>query len=154
MFEIANPMAGNAEDVEGIGRAQIISAITGMDFTAKDLDEVADRVYNLERAFLGRVGMTKKDDMPPWKAFNVPVTRGPLAGAVASEDVYKELLDNYYKHMNWDLETGLPTRAKLEQLDLDYVADELEKESPYPAWEGPILWPLKKYPHGGIRACQ
>ena len=92
--------------------------------------------------------------MPPWKAFNVPVPRGPLAGAVASEKVYKQLLDNYYEHMNWDLETGLPTRAKLEQLRLDYVAEELEKESPYPAWEGPKLWPLEKYPHGGSRALK
>jgi aldehyde:ferredoxin oxidoreductase len=152
MWEIACPMAGDSEDIEGIGRAKVVSAATGWSVTPKELERIAERVFNLERAFIVREGITRKHDMPPWKAFNVPIPRGELAGAVAREEVYKEMLDNYYKHMGWDQKTGVPLRAKLDQLELDYVADELEKDGPYPEWIGPPLWPQKKYPHGGNKA--
>jgi len=37
------------------------------------------------------------------------------------------MLDDYYKLRGWNVENSLPTRAKLEELDLREVADELEK---------------------------
>ena len=36
------------------------------------------------------------------------------------------MLDEYYAARGWDLKTGTPTRAKLEELGLGYVADQLE----------------------------
>jgi aldehyde:ferredoxin oxidoreductase len=151
-WEIACPMAGDAKDVEGIGRAKILSAATGWNVTPKELELVAERIYNLEKAFIVREGIKKKHDMPPWKSFNVPIPRGRLAGAIAKKDDYNKLLDNYYEYMGWDQKTGIPTRVKLEELGLNYVADELEKDAPYKEWVGPQLWPLNKYPHGGNRA--
>jgi aldehyde:ferredoxin oxidoreductase len=139
MWEIACPMAGDAEDVVGEGRAATVSAATGLVMTPRDLEMVAERVYNLERAFIVREGITRKHDMPPWKTFNVPIPRGQLKGTIATEDAYDEMLDEYYKHMSWDLKTGIPTRSKLEDLELKYVADELEKNAPYPEWLGPPL---------------
>lgn len=146
MWEIACPMAGVVEDMEGIGRARIVSAATGWEVSAKELERVAERVFNLERAFIVREGMRRKDDMPPWKAFHVPIPRGPLAGAVASQEVYEKLFNDYYAYMGWDQMTGVPTRKKLEELGLKYVADELEKHGPYPEWIGPPLWSEDKYP--------
>ena len=35
------------------------------------------------------------------------------------------LLDVYYDLVEWDKKTGIPTRRKLVELGLDYVADEL-----------------------------
>jgi len=35
-------------------------------------------------------------------------------------------VDKYYELRGWDVETGLPGRAKLEALGLKEVADELE----------------------------
>jgi aldehyde:ferredoxin oxidoreductase len=145
LWEIVCPLADPVEDPEGTGRADIVSSATGWDITRKDLEVIAERVFNLERAFLVREGITRMHDKPPWKSFNVPIPRGPLAGAVANEDVYEELLDHYYDHMGWEIQTGIPTREKLEELSLKYVADELEQGVPYPAWKGPILWPLEKY---------
>jgi len=40
-------------------------------------------------------------------------------------DKFEKLKDAYYKERDWDLKTGIPTRAKLEELDLKEVADEL-----------------------------
>jgi aldehyde:ferredoxin oxidoreductase len=35
------------------------------------------------------------------------------------------MLDEYYRARGWDVETGLPTRAKLEELELNDAAEEL-----------------------------
>ncbi len=139
MWEIACPMAGDSEDVSGVGRADILSAATGVKMTPKDLELIAERVYNLERAFIVREGISRKHDMPPWKTFHVPIPRGQLAGIAATEGAYNQLLDEYYKHMGWNLKTGVPTRSKLEQIGLKYVADRLENDAPYPEWVGPPL---------------
>jgi len=39
---------------------------------------------------------------------------------------FRKAMDQYYKTRGWDVETGIPTREKLEELDLKDVADELE----------------------------
>jgi aldehyde:ferredoxin oxidoreductase len=36
------------------------------------------------------------------------------------------MLDEYYAERGWDVKTGVPTRAKLVELGLEYVADELK----------------------------
>ena len=41
-------------------------------------------------------------------------------------DGFDEFKDNYYELMGWDISTGWPTRATLEGLDLDFVADRLD----------------------------
>jgi len=36
------------------------------------------------------------------------------------------MLNQFYKLRGWDKKTGIPTREKLEELELGYVADKLE----------------------------
>ena len=43
------------------------------------------------------------------------------------EEKYNRMLDEYYDLHGWDRETSFPTRETLAQLDLGYVADDLEK---------------------------
>ena len=38
---------------------------------------------------------------------------------------FEKLKDHYYAERGWDSATGIPTRAKLEELDLKDVADQL-----------------------------
>jgi len=40
--------------------------------------------------------------------------------------LFNQILDSYYDQRGWDKKTGWPTRAKLEELGLRDVADELE----------------------------
>jgi aldehyde:ferredoxin oxidoreductase len=35
------------------------------------------------------------------------------------------MLDEYYTVRGWDLGTGVPTKKKLKELNLDYVCDEI-----------------------------
>jgi aldehyde:ferredoxin oxidoreductase len=35
------------------------------------------------------------------------------------------MLDEYYEARGWDVNTGIPTKEKLQELGLDYVAKDL-----------------------------
>jgi aldehyde:ferredoxin oxidoreductase len=105
-----------------------------------------ERIYALERAFLVRQGIKRKHDRLVLR----PHLKGTKEGEEEMENHVK-LLSEYYSMRGWDLETGVPTRSRLEGLGLKHVADELESRS-YPDWDGPPYWPLDRYPSGGTRA--
>jgi hypothetical protein len=68
--------------------------------------------------------MRRKDDKPPenhWKK------RFP--------ELEKELLDAYYKLKGWN-DQGIPTKESLNELGLEYVAEDLEKRGIYSENEG------------------
>lgn len=94
---------------------KIISAVTGMDLDEEGLKKIAHRSRNLHRAFNIRRGMSRADEKPPedhWKH------RYP--------ELEEELLSTYYKFKGWNMD-GVPTKERLHELDLDYVAEDLEK---------------------------
>lgn len=138
-------------DPTGEGRAKLVWAATGWNASSRDLERIAERVYNLETAFNVREGVSRKFMRPPWKSVNIPIDKGFKKGFRVREETINEVLDNYFRYRGWDVKTGIPTRAKLEELGLKYVADDLERNIPYPEWSGPPSWHLEKYPSGGPR---
>jgi aldehyde:ferredoxin oxidoreductase len=58
----------------------------------------------------------------------------PYVGEKQSLDPtrFRKLLDEYYELRGWDVATGRPTRARLESLGLEHVADELERQGRMP----------------------
>ena len=80
--------------------------------------------YNLERAFNIREGFSRKDDRLPERF----IKESPEHG-LASEVTYEmdQMLDDYYGQWDWDIKTGYPKRQGLKNLDLEYVARDLEK---------------------------
>jgi aldehyde:ferredoxin oxidoreductase len=129
------------------GLAKLLTAATGIEFNAKRLVEAADRIYTLERSFNTRQGITRKHDCLPQK---LDVKGTPLGKEELRK--HEEMLTEYYKLHGYDPITGIPMREHLEQIGLKYIADELEAHGHYSDWEGPSLWPLDRYPCGGIRA--
>ena len=129
------------------GVAIVLSAATGLDFTGATVHEALERIYAVERAFLVKQGVTRKHD----RLVQRPEAKGTPEGEEERKD-HEAMLTEYYKLRGWDLETGIPTMATLERLGLGHVADELERHGVYPDWDGPPLWPLDRYPHGGARA--
>ena len=94
---------------------KLISAASGLDLDEAGLKKIVNRSRNLHRAFNNRRGMTRADEKPPqdhWKK------RFP--------ELEEQILSTYYKFKGWNMD-GVPTREKLEELDLGYVADDLEK---------------------------
>ncbi|MDP2744461.1 MAG: aldehyde ferredoxin oxidoreductase family protein [Dehalococcoidia bacterium] len=110
--------------------ARILSPLIGVDLTGEDLMGVAERVWNLEKAFNVRSGMSRKDDTLPQMFFDVPYPAGPLKGFKMEKEKFEHLLDEYYRLRGWDVESSIPTRSTLERLGLGDVADEMERRLP------------------------
>jgi benzoyl-CoA reductase subunit BamB len=89
---------------------ELISAGAGLELDEAGLVKLTKRNRTLVRANNLRRGMRRADERPPddhWK------NRFP--------ELEQKLLDEYYKFKGWNRE-GIPTRATLHELDLDYVA--------------------------------
>ena len=104
----------------------ILNAATGWNMTMKEYMQLGERALNLTRAFNAREGLTRKDDQLP-KRLMEPLPDGTFAGKPLTQEMLDGMLDNYYELRGWDRKTGIPTRAKLEEMGLKFVADELEK---------------------------
>jgi aldehyde:ferredoxin oxidoreductase len=113
----------------GVGEFRdAIEAATEMRFTVEELMRVGDRIYNMERLFLAREGMSRKDDAPPEKFYR-PWTHGHRAGTRVEAEAFEALLDRYYAARGWD-RNGIPTEAALRALGLEregaFLADRRE----------------------------
>ncbi len=53
-----------------------------------------------------------------------PVSR---IGSIIERQGFEQMKDEYYRIRDWDLKTGLPVRESLKSIDLEDVADDLEK---------------------------
>ena len=104
--------------------AQIISALTGWDFTKEELFKAADRSWVLKRCFNIREGFTAADDdLPPRLKEELPA--GPAKGQKIGD--IKGLLKEYYKAAGWDEKTGVPLKETLENLNLSFTIPVLQK---------------------------
>ena len=96
--------------------AETVSALFGNPWSIDDVNKVGMRVMCQERLFNMREGITRKDDKLPGRLLNEPKPDGPTKGAVVP---LAELLDDYYRTMDWDLSTGNPTDAVLDELEIE-----------------------------------
>jgi aldehyde:ferredoxin oxidoreductase len=109
--------------------ADLLTTATGERFDTERVFRVGERIYNLERAFIAREGITRKDDYPPDIVFEKPIPDGARKGAKMDRAKYEGMLDEYYQLMGWDKETGVPLAETLRALDLADVADDLKTPS-------------------------
>ncbi len=98
-----------------------VEAITGWHTSLWELMKVGERSLNLMRVFNAREGIAKNRDTLPAKVF-VPLKGGPTDGVALSETEFENARTLYYGKAGWD-ENGVPTRAKLAELDLEWAAD-------------------------------
>lgn len=93
---------------------------TGLEMTPKEIWDVAERCYNIERLFNIREGLTRKDDWLVDRYFDEPTPLGiPAArGQVIDREKFTKMIDEYYEHHGWD-KNGVPTKATLKRLGLD-----------------------------------
>ena len=103
--------------------AALMEAVTGLIFTPDEVQKVGERVNNLAKAFNIREGFTRADDTFPERLMTEPLKEGGSKGQLISKEDLKTMLDEYYTDRGWNPETGVPTRAKLTDLGLGYVAD-------------------------------
>jgi len=102
---------------------ELVRSVTGWeDFTYADIEKVGERRINMMRAFNAREGFDRKDDLVPQKLYK-PLKGGASDGWKLDRDEIAAALDKYYEISGWDVENGVPTREKLEELDLAWVVD-------------------------------
>jgi len=109
----------------------IASAVTGWEISLWEIMKLGERRVNMFRAFNMREGFTPEDDWLPERMFE-PIKSGPRQGAKYNKNELKRMRQLYYEIMNWSSETGVPTKAKLIELDLAWIIDELEKLGKFP----------------------
>jgi aldehyde:ferredoxin oxidoreductase len=99
--------------------AEAYSLVTSEDLTEKELLQVGERTVNLERLFISREGLSRKDDALPKRIISEPIAQGPSKGQRVTSKELKQMLDQYYMIRGWDKQTGKPTKEKLVELNLD-----------------------------------
>jgi aldehyde:ferredoxin oxidoreductase len=102
-----------------------INAATGWNLSMEEALMIGERATNLARVFNAREGFSRKDDVLPERLYQ-GLENGALQGEAMPRDEFKKALTILYGLKGWDLETGNPTRERLEDLSLDWAADLLE----------------------------
>lgn len=122
--------------------SKVFSAVTGKEVDEEGLYKMGERLFNLQRAIRAReVGV--RDTLPD-SMFTIPQKRvygNPQAIALRKEgdewvtfikedrlldrNKFEEMKKEFYQLRGWDVDRGLQTRAKLEELGLNDIVEDL-----------------------------
>ncbi|MEW5868833.1 MAG: aldehyde ferredoxin oxidoreductase family protein [Chloroflexota bacterium] len=103
---------------------QLVRAVTGWPVSLYELMKVGERRLNLLRVFNAREGFARKEDALPKKFFIPLQGTGPSAGVAIDPAEFEAALDLYYQLNNWT-PNGVPTRASLVNLGVEWAAEYL-----------------------------
>lgn len=148
------PLLETDKTEDGVGDPsfvpQMFSAVTGREMSMEDYLRAGERSMNLQRAIAGREGkIGRKYDTI--NEFNFTEGReteegmiglfnpdlefpGPgdeivsRKGKVLERSDFEQMKDEYYTFRNWDVNTGLQNKESLNDLNLSFVTEELEKK--------------------------
>ncbi|MFN2132540.1 MAG: aldehyde ferredoxin oxidoreductase C-terminal domain-containing protein, partial [Anaerolineae bacterium] len=104
--------------------AVMVQAATGWNMTDHELYKVGERAWTLARVFNAREGFTPEDDTLCPRSFG-PTTSGALQEGGIDMEELREAMHTYYAMAGWDPETGVPTPAKLHELDVAWAIEYL-----------------------------
>jgi aldehyde:ferredoxin oxidoreductase len=98
---------------------------TGWEATTEELMRAGERRLHLLRGFNAREGIGKEADILPKKLFEPLGGKGPTAGVAVGAEEFGRARETYYRLAGCDPATGYPTRARLHDLGLDWLADSI-----------------------------
>ncbi len=119
--------------------SKVLSAVTGEEIDEEGLYRIGERIVNMQRAVFAREA--RGSDVLPESHFTIPqknVKGNPNAvapgkggeifvkkDAVLDREEFEEMKREFYQLRGWDATTGLQTKAKLEELELGDIAEDL-----------------------------
>jgi aldehyde:ferredoxin oxidoreductase len=107
-----------------------INHATGWDLSVADVEEIGERVYNLERLINAARGVASRDaDTLPHRVTHEPIPDGPAEGMFCPPEELDRMLDEYYQFRGWN-RNGHPTEETVERLELGDVARRLADGTP------------------------
>ena len=116
-------------------------AVTGIPMTKKESYEIGRRIWNLDKAIWCMQGRHRDDEVfanyvyerpNPNDEFYPMIVDGKWTyasgkGRVIDREKFEDFKTRFYLFEGWNPDTGRPTRAALESVNLGYVADAMEK---------------------------
>ena len=90
--------------------ARMVSGVTGLDFSASRMEEIANRIASLERIFNIETGMRTEEDTLPLRFQNESILVGEKEKKIPF-DVLVKMRGDYYLARGWD-ENGIPGRQR------------------------------------------
>jgi aldehyde:ferredoxin oxidoreductase len=123
--------------------SKLLSTVTGNLIDEEGLYRTGERIFNLQRAILVREGHKgRASDILPEPFYTRPLKSSvqdteclapgkdgeviSRKGTVVDRDKFEQMKDEYYQLRGWDMTTGLQKYAKLNELGLKDVADDLK----------------------------
>jgi aldehyde:ferredoxin oxidoreductase len=103
----------------------LVRAATGWDFDVGEFRKCGDRLQTMARAYCAREGLRRELDALPARLMLDPLPDGPAQGMLLDKLSLEKLKDAYYELRGWDVATGVPTPAKLSELELDDLIPQL-----------------------------
>ncbi len=94
--------------------AKLLTTATGFFIDSAEFKKIGERIYNLERLFNYREGLTIVDDQLPKRFLTETLPAGPAKGQVADNSA---LLKEFYRLRGWE-DDGSPSDRKLEELGI------------------------------------
>ncbi len=94
--------------------AELLSAVTGWDISEEEIMKIGERIYNLERVMINKLGFDGKDDVLPKRLLEEKMPEGAGKGQVVELEKMKK---EYYELRGW--ENGKPTKEKLKELEIE-----------------------------------
>jgi aldehyde:ferredoxin oxidoreductase len=89
---------------------------------------LGDRTTTMERLFIAREGIRRKDDILPERFYKPLEWENSAPEKIVDYDKFQQILTEYYQWHGWDTETGIPTMECLERLGIAELFDESELE--------------------------
>ena len=100
----------------------LVRTITGWKETNTwELMRTSERTVTMARIFNMREGLGRKDDVLPLR-MQIPHKSGTVNEKPVDPEVLDENVTTFYSMMGWDPQTGKPTLAKLQELDIEWTA--------------------------------
>jgi aldehyde:ferredoxin oxidoreductase len=95
--------------------AKLLTTATGFYIDESEFKMIGERIFNLEKLFNIREGLTKDDDKLPDRFQEEQLPEGPAKSHTVEID---KILQEYYYIRGWD-ELGIPSNRKLEELSIE-----------------------------------
>ena len=102
---------------------EVLNSVTGWRSSLFELLKAGERGITMARAFNVIFGFDSNDDTLPHRFFE-PMRAGTLKGHKIDEEAFSEAKNLYYGMMGWDGK-GIPTRAKLEELNVGWIWEKM-----------------------------
>jgi len=100
-----------------------LSAATGWDIGINEFNFTGERIMNLRQAFNLREKINQINYKIPKRILGIPSLKEGKTKGITLD--WKNMVEEYYKEMDWDLKTSRPGKKKLKELDLDWLIKDI-----------------------------